>query len=176
MGVVLFSGHMVDAPGRRRPRFPPEHVPTVRRSIAEAVASIEGADVWAVSGLACGGDLLFADEWLATARRLRAYLPRPEAGFLDESVRFAGAEWEDLFRATTASPIVEVVGPDADMIGVDDPHTPNSRRMLEAALGEGGEIHGLFLWDGEGGDGPGGTGELVSAVRGAGGKVRIIPP
>jgi hypothetical protein len=167
---------MIDAPGRAHPRFPPEKVLQVRRSIAEAIWLIDDPEAWAVSGLACGGDLLFATEWLKTGRRLQGFLPREVEQFLDESVRFAGEEWVEAFREVTADPGVEVIGPDHDMAGLEDPHTPNNLRMLEAALQAGGRVQGLFLWDGEGGDGPGGTQHLISVVLESGGGFTIIRP
>ena len=176
MEVVLFSGHMVDAPGRGQPRFPPERVLEVRDDIAEAIRLIEDPGARAVSGLACGGDLLFADEWLKTARRLQAYLPRHVDEFLEESVRFAGEDWVELFHEVAQNPEVSVVGPDDDMLRSDDPHSLNAHRMIEAASDEATEIHGLFLWDGRGGDGPGGTQEVISALLEAGGSVTILRP
>jgi hypothetical protein len=176
VAVVLFSGHMVDAPGREKPRFPPGRVPQVRRDIAEAIWLIDDPEAQAVSGLACGGDLLFAEQWLKTGRPLHAYLPRQVDEFLGESVRFAGEEWVELFHAVTSDPSLTVVGPADEMVGLDDPHTPNNLRMLVAADEIGGPIHGLFLWDGEGGDGPGGTQHLASAVLEAGGSLTILRP
>jgi hypothetical protein len=129
-----------------------------------------------VSGLACGGDLLFAEEWLKTGRALQAFLPRPVEEFLDESVRFAGEEWEASFHRVITNVMVSVVSPDDEMLRLEDPHTANNLRMLEAARRQGGPIHGVFLWDGSGGDGPGGTQQLVSAVLGAGGSVTILDP
>jgi hypothetical protein len=172
----LFSGHMVDAPDRPTPRFPPERVPLARRAIAEAVWMIDDTDAQAISGLACGGDLLFAEEWLKTGRPLVAYLPREEANFLDESVRFAGEEWVDLFREVTADANLAMIGPDEQMLDLDDPHTANNLRMLDAALQRPGSLHGLFLWDGKGGDGPGGTEHLASEVVEEGGSVTVLRP
>ena len=176
MATVLFSGHMVDAPDRPSPRFPPERVPVVRRAIAEAIWLFDESDAKGISGLACGGDLLFAEEWLKTGRLLHAYLPREEADFLDESVRFAGEEWVDSFRAVTADPKLVLSGPDQEMLGLDDPHTANNLRMLDAAILRSGGLHGLFLWDGKGGDGPGGTEHLASAVVEEGGSVTVLRP
>ena len=176
MEVVLFSGHMVDAPGRGQSRFPPDRVPDVRDDIAEAIRLIVDPEAWAVSGLACGGDLLFADEWLKTGRRLQGHLPRHEAEFLDESVRFAGDEWVRLYRSVTDDPLVALVGPDADMLESDDPHSLNMQRMLSAAGEDATEIHGLFLWDGQGGDGPGGTNDVIAALLEAGGSITILRP
>ena len=176
MPTVLFSGHMVDAPDRPSPRFPPERVPVVRRAIAEAIWLFDDADAEGISGLACGGDLLFAEEWLKTGRPLHAYLPREEADFLDESVRFAGSEWVDSYREVTADPNLVLIGPDQEMLGLDDPHTANNLRMLEAALLRPGVLNGLFLWDGKGGDGPGGTEHLASEVVEEGGSVTVLRP
>jgi hypothetical protein len=176
MSTVLFSGHMVDAPDRPSPRFPPERVPLVRRAIAEAVWLIDDIDVDAISGLACGGDLLFVDEWLKTGRPLIAYLPREEEDFLDESVRFAGEEWVASFREVTSDPNLVVIGPEQEMLRLDDPHTANNLRMLEAAFLRPGSLYGLFLWDGKGGDGPGGTQHLASAVVEEGGSVNVLRP
>lgn len=167
---------MVDAPDRTEPRFPADRVPSVQRHIAEAISLIDDPEERAVSGLACGGDLLFAEEWLKTGRALQAFLPRPVEGFLDESVRFAGEEWVASFHRVTSHAMVSVVGPDDEMLRLEDPHTVNNLRMLEAARRQGGTIHGVFLWDGGGGDGPGGTQQLVSAVLEAGGSVTILDP
>ena len=130
----------------------------------------------AISGLACGGDLLFVEEWLKTGRPLHAYLPREEPEFLDESVRFAGEDWVESFHEVSADPNLAVTGPDEGMRGMDDPHTANNLRMLEAALQRPGSLFGLFLWDGKGGDGPGGTEHLASAVVEEGGSVTVLRP
>ena len=176
MAAVLFSGHMVDAPDRAEPRFPPDRVPLVRQDLSEVIAQIDEPETGAVSGLACGGDLLFAEEWLKTGRPLLAFLPRPVDEFLDESVRFAGEEWVASFHRVLADPMVSVIGPDDEMLGLEDPHTANNLRILEAARRQGGAIHGVFLWDGSGGDGPGGTQQLASELLEAGGSVTVLDP
>ena len=176
VATVLFSGHMIDAPDRAEPRFPPDRVPQVRQDISEVIGQIDDPEAKAVSGLACGGDLLFAEEWLKTGRGMLAFLPRPVEEFLDESVRFAGEEWVASFRRVVADPMVSVVGPDDEMLGLEDPHSANNLRMLEAARGQGGTVHGVFLWDGSGGDGPGGTQHLASELIEAGGSVTILDP
>jgi hypothetical protein len=147
-----------------------------RRDIAEAISLIDEVDAEGISGLACGGDLLFAEEWLKTGRPLHAYLPREEEDFLDESVRFAGEEWVASYREVTTDPNLVLNGPDEDMLDLDDPHTANNLRMLDAAVLRPGSLHGLFLWDGKGGDGPGGTEHLAAAVVEEGGSVTVLRP
>ena len=58
--VFLFSGHMVDAPGRKMPRFPPDRVPVAAHAIESLLARLDAAagDL-GICGGACGGDLLW---------------------------------------------------------------------------------------------------------------------
>ena len=49
--VVLFSGHMVDAPGREKPRFPPDKEAIARQAIAGALADLNvGPDDLCICG------------------------------------------------------------------------------------------------------------------------------
>lgn len=176
MTTVVFSGHMVDGPGRAVPRFPPAHVPRVAAAVEGAVAAVDDPAATAVAGAACGGDLLFGEAWLATGRRLTVFLPRPAEAFLEESVRFAGQRWEEAFERVVAHPHTTLVGPDPDAPEDADVHAANNLRMLESALRSGPPLHGIVLWDRRGGDGPGGTGQMVAAIEQAGGHVTIIEP
>jgi hypothetical protein len=171
--TVIFAGHMVDAPGREPPRFPAERVPAARQAIRSAIVAVDDPEAAGISGAACGGDLLFCEEWLATGRRLGVHLPKDEEAFLDESVRFAGPQWEAAYQRVISSSKTERVDPPQATSG--DPHLLNTARMLDAA-GANPPVHGIVLWDGRSGDGPGGTGEMVVQVRAAGGSVQFIDP
>jgi hypothetical protein len=48
-------------------------------------------------------------------------------------------------------------------------------RLLELARREG-PVHLIALWDGKGGDGPGGTADMVSQAAGSGDHPHIIAP
>ena len=74
--VALFSGHMIDAPGREKPRFPPDKEPVAAHAIAETLTDlgVGPADLGICVG-ACGGDLLFAEAVLARGGRLELYIP-----------------------------------------------------------------------------------------------------
>src|SRR5271155_5282967 len=88
--VVLFSGHMIDAPGREKPRFPADKEPIAAKAIVGALADLYvGPDDLCICGGACGGDLLFAEAALARSSHLEIYIPFEEAGFLAKSVDFA---------------------------------------------------------------------------------------
>lgn len=59
--VAISSGHMIDAPERKLPRFPAEKSAAVREKIAAQLAQWEiGASDLALCCGACGSDILFA--------------------------------------------------------------------------------------------------------------------
>lgn len=166
---------MIDQPDRPSPRFPPDDVPRVDEAIRSAIASITDLEAHAFSGAASGGDLLFCKAWLDSGRRLTVFLPRRDEGFLEESVRPAGPEWETTFHTVVDHPATTVIGPEPGMDELVDPHSPNNLRILEHAR-QGTALRGIFVWDASGGDGPGGTRHMVEAVREAGGEVEVIDP
>jgi hypothetical protein len=98
--IVLFSGHMIDAPGRDKPRFPPDKEPIAARAIAEALADLRIGPVdVAICGGACGGDLLFAEAARARGARLELHIPFDEPTFLENSVDFADRDWRARYAA-----------------------------------------------------------------------------
>jgi hypothetical protein len=179
--VILFTGHMVDAPGRDLPRFPPALVPAAARRIGAALDAIDaGPPDLALTQGAAGGDLLFAEACLARAVPLRLMLPLAEAEFLRLSLRPVqdAASWEARFRAVVArlsAPPSEAPAVLGALAEGEDAFVRGNRWLLDTALGFGAErLRCICLWDGGGGDGPGGTRHLVEAVRAAGGDVQWI--
>ena len=175
--VLLFSGHMVDAPGREKPRFPPTLEAAVKRSIrAEVDGLAAGPDDVAISSAACGSDILFAEAVVDRGVALRIYLPFDEATFLDKSVKFANDRWPERYRAAIASSqrfiAPEALGPLPD--DADPFERVNLWMLDEARFFGAANIVLICVWDGLGGDGPGGTKHMIDAVRGAGGDVRWI--
>ena len=133
--VVLFSGHMIDAPGREKPRFPPDKEQIAAKAIAGALAEIDvGSQDIAICGGACGGDLLFAEAALARSARLEIYLPFEEPTFLEKSVDFANKDWRARFFAAKARGVLHVapreLGP---MQEGEDPYERNNRWMLDVS-------------------------------------------
>jgi hypothetical protein len=174
--VFLFSGHMIDAPGRATPRFPADKEPMAAAAIDAALdaGGCGGGDL-GICGGACGGDLLFAEAVLARGAHLQMLLPFDEPTFLRESVDFAGAGWRKRFFAVKENPRTEtqfapdVLGPlppDAN------PYERENRWLLDTALAHGAQrLDFICLWDGGGGDGPGGTRHMVGQVEAAGAHV-----
>lgn len=177
--VVLFSGHMMDRPGRAEPRFPPDKEPVAAAAIAEALdqLAVDASDL-GISSAACGGDLLFAEACLNRNCRLQLHLPFDEATFLQESVDFANARWRQRYLAVRAHSLVHLLlAPEqlGTLAAGEDPYERNNVWMLESALGFGTEsVHFVCLWNGQGGDGPGGTQHMMQTVREHAGEVHWL--
>lgn len=172
--VVLFSGHMIDAPDRAQPRFPPDKEPIVVQAIDGALADIDvRARDLCICGGACGGDLLFAEAALARGARLELYIPFEEPKFLEKSVDFADGDWRVRFLAAKARGVLHVAPRELGQLQEgEDPYERNNRWMLDAALRFGADrVVFVSLWNGEGGDGPGGTRHMMDEVRNKGGRM-----
>jgi tetratricopeptide (TPR) repeat protein len=177
--VFLFSGHMIDEPDRPSPRFPPDMETLVEHAIDQKLGELEitPADL-AISGGACGGDLLFIHACLRRGVRVEIRLPFEEAQFLQTSITFAGEKWSRRFREAKANPLASVINMPERLGSVPDnvnPHARNNRWLLSAALAYGPEkVQFISLWDGKAGDGPGGTKDMVKNVRDHLGDVHVI--
>ena len=188
--VVVFSGHMIDDPAVRGPgkdkpgRFPSEKIDAVTREIRkrlDALGAVAG-DVGLCGG-ASGGDLLFAETCLERGMRMELRLARTEEEFLAESVTFADPDhrWERSFeqvkdkKATTIFVMPQELGPAPGGVSV---HDRCNRWILYSALSMGlRKTFFVTLWNGEPGDGPGGTQHMVELVHKlTGRRPEIIDP
>jgi tetratricopeptide (TPR) repeat protein len=179
--VLLFSGHMVDAPGRATPRFPAAAEPLAAKAIADALDALgAGPEDLAFSQAASGGDLLFVEACQKRGVRCRVLLPFAEPEYLQRSVLpSAGSEtWRDRFHAalagdtTTLRVMPDELGPLPDGV---DPFERSNLWLLYSALACGvRKVRFVTLWNGGGGDGPGGTAHMVAEVQRLTGQVEWL--
>lgn len=179
--VILFTGHVVDAPGREPPRFPQSKVPAAAQRIAAALDEMgAGPDDLALTQGAAGGDLLFIEAAQARQMKLQLLQPLAEPQFLDASVSPSGPAWlarYDTMRARLDPQRPILAAPEAlgDAPPGVDPYERCNLWLLHTALAYGlDKVRLIALWNGEGGDGPGGTGHMVSAVRARTGRATVI--
>lgn len=179
--VLLFSGHMVDAPTRPRPRFPPA---MVARATAEIERVLDGlkagpGDIALTQG-AAGGDLIFAEACIKRGVHMQLLLPLPEPDFIDASVLPSsdGVAWRERYYALKAQ-----FAEPARVMPVELGPLPADANAFErcnlwllySALSYGPDkVRFVCLWDGAGGDGPGGTKHLVEEVKRRTGQVSWI--
>lgn len=188
--VILFTGHMIDAPERdpAKRRFPPDKEPkareAVRVALSEVLAGAGGAAV-GIAGGASGGDILFHEVCEELGIPTRLYLALPPEEYIRESVQPAGDDWERRFRR-----LYERKKRRGEVAEADDlPARPHGEEysvwqlvnfwMLSDALALADERRAqlavVALWDGQGGDGPGGTEDMIEQARGRGARVHILP-
>jgi tetratricopeptide (TPR) repeat protein len=196
--VLLFAGHMIDTPGRKPPRFPADKEQLAREKIKEAVVNEMNTGAGVASGYAgaaSGGDTLFLEICAELGIPTHLYLAVPPQTYVTTSVAPAQGDWVDrfwkLYNRHSGQKRVRVLSEATDQREFlpawlrEKPDygiwQRNNLWMLFNALDEGCDpksadpnITLIALWDGEGGDGPGGTGDLVKKVEGLGARSEII--
>ena len=85
--VLLFSGHIMDAPDRPTPRFPADKEAAVTQRIAQALDALgAGSGDLALCQAAAGGDLLFLEACAQRGVRCQILLPFAEPEFIERSI------------------------------------------------------------------------------------------
>lgn len=179
--VFLFSGHRIDQPGRQPPRFPHDKSAIAAEKIAEALIGQGAAEGdLALTQGAAGGDLLFAEACVKLGVRLQLLQPFAEAEFIQRSILPSeeGQSWrERYFKLKAQLTIPTRSMPDAlgPLPRGADPYERCNLWLLYTALALGiDKVHFICLWNGEGGDGPGGTAHMYREVNDRTGQVTWI--
>ncbi len=177
--ILLFSGHMIDAPGRQSPRFPAENEAAATKKIAEALEKLGvGSEDLALTQGACGGDLLFTEACQQRGVKVLWLQPSDEPTFIQKSVACRGETWRERYLKAKVALTSDIrsapgcLGPAPK--GVDLYERCN-RWLLYTALSYGiSKVQFVCLWDGGGGDGPGGTAHMYQEVKRRTGQVTWI--
>lgn len=178
--VLLFSGHMMDAPGRATPRFPAEKEAAAARAIEQALEGMDaGPEDIALAQAAAGGDLLFLEGCLRRGVRCTVLLPFPEDEFIERSILPSthGPAWRDRYLALRDRLDAVRIMPDelGPLPEGADPYERANLWLLQSAMACGPDkVRFLCLWNGSGGDGPGGTAHLYAEVERRHGRVNWI--
>jgi hypothetical protein len=175
--AILFTGHMVDLPGRPKARFLSRTEPLAAEAIRAEISRIRkfsGGPLLGIASGARGGDILFHEACHALGIPSHLVLPFGREAFLDRSVRgVETGDWEARFKALwrRLSPANRVV---LKLAGADDPFGRCNEAMLAMAKNMARHVELLALWDGADAGKPGGTGAFVDHVRADGGHVTQI--
>jgi class 3 adenylate cyclase/tetratricopeptide (TPR) repeat protein len=175
--LVVFSGHMIDAPDRRVPRFPPEMEDAVKQLLEKQLEAMNAGIGFASA--ACGSDILFLEAMLARGAAIHIVLPWPADEFVKTSVDLDGkGTWNKRFES--------VLGRAASIRVLGQLYMPGSvtgfeycnlavnglARIFARSLDL--EITPLVIWDGFAGA-PGGTGSFVRYWRNQRIPLKIVP-
>jgi len=172
--VLLFSGHIIDAPDRQPPRFPNRKALIAGERIAAALDQLgAGPEDLSFSQASAGGDLLFLESCQQRGVGCQILLPFPEAEFIDRSIvpSADSGGWRaryDAMRARLTNADAIRVMPDelGPPPGTVSPYERCNLWLLCSALARGAEkLRFVCLWNGGGEDGPGGTAHMYREVK-----------
>jgi tetratricopeptide (TPR) repeat protein len=163
--VAAFSGHMVDAPGRPTPRFPQEKVGAVRKEIAERLKKHEVG--YGFSSAARGSDLLFLEELKKRRGSGQVFLPFPRREFKRTSV---GYGWDDRFdKVLEGYEVIELASEPPPEDKQPEAYAACNNKILATAVAKAKLLDQdpifITVWNGNPGDGAGGTADAVRAWR-----------
>ena len=174
--LVIFSGHMIDAPERQIPRFPTEKEESIRELLVKQLDSMNAGIGFASA--ACGSDILFHEAMLVRGGAIHVVLPWPADEFVKTSVDLDGkGTWVKRFenvlaRASSVRILGQLYMP-GSAIGFEycNLAVNGLARIFARSLDLG--ITPLAVWDGFAG-GPGGTGSFVRYWRSQRVPVKIV--
>jgi tetratricopeptide (TPR) repeat protein len=183
--VLLFTGHRIDSATRETPRFPADKVDVARRAIEDEVKKeLERVDgnVIGIAGGASGGDILFHEVCVELQIPTNLYLAMPRDEYIKESVRDGGTQWVDRFNELYEQLPRRELGKSKELprwLQSKPDYTiwqRNNLWMLYNAMACGSRhVTLIALWDGEAGDGPGGTKDMVNQADESAARTIILP-
>ncbi|MEY2564479.1 MAG: hypothetical protein QOH88_2672 [Verrucomicrobiota bacterium] len=175
--LVVFSGHMIDAPDRRTPRFPLAKEGEVRNLLEKQLAAMNAGIGF--SSAASGSDILFLEAMLARGGAIHLVLPWPAEEFVKTSVEIAGdGAWVERFEKVLArAASIRILGQlymPGSATGFEYCNLAMNglARLFARSLDL--EITPLAVWDGYAGA-PGGTGSFVRYWRNHRVPVKVVP-
>lgn len=180
--VILFSGHMIDAPGRPSPRFPPDKEAMAAKKIADALEQLgaNSEDIALTQG-ACGGDILFTEACQKRGVKVQWLQPFLEPEFIQKSVIRGGEVWRNRYLDAKAKlaelPLhaTEDLGAPPQNTNEGYPYERCNLWLLYTALACGvDKVRFVCLWNGNEDDGPGGTAHMYNEVQRRTGRVTWI--
>lgn len=171
--VVLFTGHRIDAPDRSAPRFPAEFEATARDAILELLTreKSKGA-IKGVAGGANGGDILFLEACRQLEIPFQMRLALPQKQFIAASVSAPEGNWVARFESLARTSAPQILAQSKEL-----PEWLKAKRgysfwernnlwLIACALAMLPKRFVLAaLWDGQEGDGGGGTQNMVQVAK-----------
>jgi len=181
-GVAVFSGHMIDRPDRKTPRFPAYTEDQVRMELA-AIIQKQNIHIAYVS-CACGGDIIFIEEMLKNGGECFILPPLPLEQTIKNSVDIIpGADWKARLENILQHKNTVLLDAECDEIGEESDSVVYdfaNRFLLGAAVMKARDLHfplyGISVWNLEKSGLPGGTDSAISLWKGKKIPIEIVTP
>ena len=174
--ILLFTGHRIDSANRSRPRFPAGKESVAREAIRSAISQekdITTGSLLGIAGGANGGDILFLEACDELGIQTKMLLALPENQFIEASVDNEDKSWLRRFHTQLEKhPGAPVLPQSLELpkwlqskINYDIWQRNNLWLLGEALCLAPKNLTLIALWDGESGDGPGGTEHMVGLAK-----------
>jgi class 3 adenylate cyclase len=168
--VLVYTGHMIDAPGRAHHRFGPDMEDDVRAEIRRRLEQVGPAAAY--GSAACGADILCLECVQELGGELHIVLPFPVEAFLETSVEFRDeGRWGDRFRqlldAANEVLVISEHPPAGDASAYEYANLIITGLAQLRARVMDTHLQGLAVWDGSDTGDPGGTASVVGLWRSA---------
>ncbi len=180
--VLLFTGHRIDSAKRQKPRFPANKEAVAREAIRSAISGekdLSSGAMLGIAGGANGGDILFLELCDELNIKTEMILALPENQFIEASVDNEDKGWLRRFHAQLEKhPNTPVLAEAPELPkwlqfkrSYDIWQRNNLWLLSEALCLAPKNLTVIALWDGEPGDGPGGTEHMVSLAKERGARI-----
>ena len=183
--VIVGTGHRADAPGRKSPRFPntgdaiAKAKSWLRQQLETEKAQTTGT-VSAIGGAASGTDLLFHEACDELGIPTTVVLAIPRDDYCQQSVMDGGPDWVEKYnRLLNTRPVFTLSDSAEPRIWANlIPNYGVFQRgniwmMKNALLRPNADVTLVALWNGQVGEGPGGTADMVKLAQSHGAKVCV---
>ena len=175
--VAVFAGHLIDRPGRPSPRFPPEWEEAVAKEIRARLHRHGIGFGFAAAG--SGGDILFLEGLLDRGAEAHVVLPYNREQFMEDSVDYLeGSSWAERYRHVLEQAAQVTTASHQRMPGGAMSYEFGFLLLDGMAVVRAEELETdlvcLAVWDGQPGDGPGGTAASIEHWRRAGRHVDVV--
>ncbi|HTB67658.1 MAG TPA: TRAFs-binding domain-containing protein, partial [Steroidobacteraceae bacterium] len=174
--VVVFTGHLVDAPDRTDARFPPSAEQAVFAQIKRYLGEVRAKVAFASA--ACGADILFLEAMLELGGEINIVLPSDTESFVQASVLPGGNEnWVERFHRVmkAAKQVTYASRHAATEVYLAYANVLMFGLAKSRARGIEGQLRALAVWDGRPGA-AGGTATAIGRWRSCGQPVHAIDP
>jgi hypothetical protein len=171
--AMVFTGHMMDAPGRKEPRFPATMHEMVGDALRKSIkyAWLEADNLLFVSGAARGADIMALEIAQALEIDTKIVIPHNIPTFIGNSIGepnpFCWARRLDKVLEGGRYIVMNGKGEDHD-------YAKANEHMVQIAQNAAGRMKLLAFWDRKPGGGLGGTEHFVNSFQELGGEVEII--
>ncbi|OHD70403.1 MAG: hypothetical protein A2177_15350 [Spirochaetes bacterium RBG_13_68_11] len=176
--VAAFSGHLIDAQGQKRARFPESAAEPVKKRIAEVLERLDIRIGYASA--ACGADVLFHECLRERGGECNVVLPFDRGDFLKTSVSFAGEPWVRRVERVLAESSTVEQATRGGYDGGDHLFSYANRLILGKAMLRSRSLETepllIAVWDGKVNGAPGGTAECIETWRQSGFPLVAIDP